>query len=198
MQEIRQRAAAVSDEIATLSQRAQQIGAITETVNELADRSNLLALNATIEAARAGEAGRGFAVVADQVRQLADQSKSATARVETILDDVKAATAAAVAASDAGAEVVRRGLDLTERADEGIRSLTEVIRGASHAAEEIAASAHQQSISMDEIAESMTSIEGGIRQFLDGAQSSEIAAQKLDELATRLADLTKRYRVSAG
>ena len=77
-------------------QRTQQIGAITETVNELADRSNLLALNASIEAARAGEHGRGFAVVADQVRRLAEQSKAATAQVEAILDDVREATTAAV------------------------------------------------------------------------------------------------------
>jgi methyl-accepting chemotaxis protein len=196
MQEIRLRAAGVSEEIAKLSARAQQIGAITDTVNELADRSNLLALNATIEAARAGEAGRGFAVVADQVRQLADQSKAATAKVEAILDEVKVATTAAVSASDAGAKVVEHGLELTAKADDGIRSLTDIIRGASDAAEEIAASAHQQSVGMDEIAESMNSIETGTAQFLDGAHSSKVAAQNLNELAAKLAALTERYRVA--
>jgi methyl-accepting chemotaxis protein len=195
MQVIREHVAGVSDEIVTLSQRARQIGAITETVNALADRSNLLALNATIEAARAGEHGRGFAVVADQVRQLADQSKQATAKVETILDEVKAATAAAVSASDAGANVVERGLELTARADDGIRSLTDIIRGASDAAEQIAASAHQQSVSMDQIANSMHSIEHGTSQFLGGAQQSHVAAEKLNELAVKLAALTERYRV---
>ncbi len=156
MQEIRVRVDGVSEEIVTLSQRTQQIGAITETVNELADRSNLLALNATIEAARAGEAGRGFAVVADQVRRLAEQSKAATAQVETILDEVRDASAAAVSASEAGVGVVEQGLALTSRADEGIRSLTDIIRAASRAAEEIAASAHQQSVGIDQIASSMT------------------------------------------
>ncbi len=196
MEQIRGRAAGVSQEIATLSARAQQIGVITDTVNELADRSNLLALNATIEAARAGEAGRGFAVVADQVKQLAEQSKAATARVETILKEVRAASTAAVSASDAGAKVVEDGLELTSRADEGIRSLTEIIRAASNAAEEIAASAQQQSVGMDEIAESMNSIEDGTTQFLDGAQSSQLAAQNLNELAAKLARLTERYRVA--
>jgi methyl-accepting chemotaxis protein len=92
MQDIRARVKGIAREILTLAQRALQIGVITDTVNELADRSNLVALNATIEAARAGEAGKGFAVVADQVRQLAEQSKQATAKVESILTEVRDAT----------------------------------------------------------------------------------------------------------
>lgn len=195
MQDIRARVEGIAAEILTLSQRAQQIGVITDTVNSLADRSNLLALNATIEAARAGEAGKGFAVVADQVRQLAEQSKEATSKVETILSEVEEATAAAVAASQEGAAVVERGLRLTQEADEGIRSLTEIIRASSDAAEEIAASAHQQSVGMDEIAQSMASIEDGTTQFLDGAQSSQVAASTLTELAAKLTGLAERYRV---
>ncbi|MGH2876022.1 MAG: methyl-accepting chemotaxis protein, partial [Solirubrobacteraceae bacterium] len=106
MEEIRARVDGIAQEITTLSERTQQIGAITQTVNELADRSNLLALNASIEAARAGEHGKGFAVVADQVRSLAEQSKEATAQVESILSDVRDATAAAVRASEQGTKVV--------------------------------------------------------------------------------------------
>ena len=102
MEEIRARVDGIAREILTLSERTQQIGAITATVNELADRSNLLSLNASIEAARAGEHGRGFAVVAEHVRGLAEQSKAATAQVETILSDVKDATASAVKASEQG------------------------------------------------------------------------------------------------
>ncbi len=197
MQEIRGRVQGIAGEIVTLSERAQQIAAITDTVNALSDRSNLLALNATIEAARAGDAGKGFAVVAEQVRQLAEQSKEATARVEGILAEVKDASAAAVAASESGAEVVERGLQLTDRAGEGIRTLTETIEAAAAAAEEIAASARQQCAGMDEIASAMRSIEDDTSQFLEGAQSSRVAAENLDGLAAKLAGLTERYRVAA-
>jgi methyl-accepting chemotaxis protein len=198
MQEIRARAEGVTNEIVTLAERAQQIGVITETVNELSDRSNLLALNATIEAARAGEHGKGFAVVADQVRALAVQSRQATSKVESILDDVKQATAAAVSASKDGAKVVEHGLELTSHADKGIRSLADIIREAADAAEQIAASAHQQSVGMDEIAQSMSSIEDGTTQSLDGAKASEMAAESLNELSLKLAALTERYRVATG
>ena len=195
MEEIRERVDGIAREILTLSERTQQIGAITATVNELADRSNLLALNASIEAARAGEHGRGFAVVAEQVRRLAEQSKAATAQVETILNDVTEATTAAVQASEQGTQVVDEGLRLTGRADEGIRSLAGTIREASGAAEQIAASAHQQSVSMDQIAEAMASIDDGTAQFVDGAQQSQKVAGDLSELAAKLAALTDRYRV---
>ena len=89
MEEIRERVDAIARDIVTLSERTQQIGEITATVNGLADKSNLLALNASIEAARAGEHGKGFAVVAEEVRKLAEQSKAATAQVESILGDVQ-------------------------------------------------------------------------------------------------------------
>ncbi|HEX3690402.1 MAG TPA: methyl-accepting chemotaxis protein [Solirubrobacteraceae bacterium] len=195
MEEIRARVDAIAQEILTLSERTQQIGAITATVNDLADQSNLLALNASIEAARAGEHGKGFAVVAEQVRRLSEQSKGATAQVEAILTDVRDATAGAVAASEQGTKVVDNGLSLTGRAGQGIQSLADTIREASGAAEQIAASAHQQSVGMDQIAEAMTNIDDGTAQFLEGAQQSQRVAGDLNELSGKLAALTDRYRV---
>jgi methyl-accepting chemotaxis protein len=195
MEEIRARVDAMAQDISTLSERTRQIGVITNTVNDLADRSKLLALNASIEAARAGEHGRGFAVVAEHVRGLADQSKEAVSQVETILNDVRDATDAAVAASHQGTHVVEKGLALAQDAGDGILSLTDTIRGASRTAEEIAELARQQSLGMDEIALAMGNIEAGTSQFLDGARQSQQAAESLNELAAKLAGLTERYRV---
>jgi methyl-accepting chemotaxis protein len=195
MQEIRARVDGMARDISTLSERTQQIGVITSTVNDLADRSKLLALNASIEAARAGEHGRGFAVVAEHVRGLADQSKEAVSQVGTILNDVRDATEAAVAASHDGTHVVEQGLALAEDAGHGILSLTDTIRDASRAAEEIAELARQQSLGMDEIALAMGNMQGGTAQFLDGARQSQQAAESLNELAAKLAGLTERYRV---
>jgi methyl-accepting chemotaxis protein len=195
MEDIRDRVDAIARDIVTLSQRTQQIGEITATVNGLADRSNLLALNASIEAARAGEHGRGFAVVADQVRHLAEQSKAATAQVATILSDIELATAAAVAASGQGTQVVAQGLVLADRAGEGIRSLTETIRTASASAEDIAASVQEQSAGMEQIASAMQEISAGTGSFVVGSRQSQQAAENLDELARKLAALTERYRV---
>ena len=196
MGEIRDRVDAIATEIAALSDRTQQIGEITATVNQLADRSNLLALNAGIEAARAGEHGRGFAVVADQVRGLSEQSKQATKQIESILHEVREATVGAVRASEAGTQVVDRGLELTVKASEGMQSLAETIHRASAAAGQIASAAQQQSVAMDQIAESMNDLELSTAGFVDGAARSQAAAEHLDQLTSGLADATARYRVA--
>jgi len=195
MEEIRKRVDAIARDIVTLSERTQQIGAITATVNGLADKSNLLALNASIEAARAGEHGKGFAVVAEEVRKLAEQSKAATAQVESILGDVQTATSAAVTASQEGTRVVEQGLELTERAGEGIRSLSETIQESFAAAQQIAASAQQQSVGIEQISQAMNHVNEGTAQFLEGAHQSQMAAETLNELAGQLAAVTERYRV---
>lgn len=195
MEEIRERVETIARDILTLSEQTQQIGEITATVNDLADQSNILALNASIEAAKAGEQGKGFAVVATEVRNLAEQSKGATAQVRRILGDIQQATTAAVLATEQGSKVVEEGLKLSDRAGQGIRSLAETIREASHAAQQIAASAHEQSVGMDQIADAMRDVNEGTSQFVAGAQQSQKAAEDLNELSRRLAALTDRYRV---
>jgi methyl-accepting chemotaxis protein len=66
----------------------EQIGMLTASIMEITEQTNLLALNAAIEAARAGEAGKGFSVVADEIRSLAEQSKTAVAKIQEITSKV--------------------------------------------------------------------------------------------------------------
>lgn len=61
---------------------------ITETINDIAEKTNLLSLNASIEAARAGEYGRGFAVVADEIGKLADRSLEQSKNIQSILSEI--------------------------------------------------------------------------------------------------------------
>ena len=69
-----------------LLEQANEVNNITEMILQVSNQTNLLALNASIESARAGEAGRGFAVVADQIRQLAEQTKTATENISNLLE----------------------------------------------------------------------------------------------------------------
>ena len=76
------RVEAADQQAQRLSQAAESMSSIVQLIGDITGQINLLALNATIESARAGEAGRGFAVVAAEVKNLANQAKQATDKID--------------------------------------------------------------------------------------------------------------------
>nr|WP_321464616.1 methyl-accepting chemotaxis protein [uncultured Desulfobulbus sp.] len=75
-----------------LNVNAKEIENIISIISDIAEQTNLLALNATIEAARAGDAGKGFAVVATEVKELAFQTKTSTAKISDQIRNIQHAT----------------------------------------------------------------------------------------------------------
>jgi methyl-accepting chemotaxis protein len=84
--------------VQALAAGAQKIGQVVDLIASIAGQTNLLALNATIEAARAGAAGKGFAVVASEVKNLANQTASATGDIGAQIAGLRGATHEAVVA----------------------------------------------------------------------------------------------------
>jgi methyl-accepting chemotaxis protein len=72
-----------------LLKSARMMEEVMSLIRQIADRVNILALNAAIEAARAGEAGKGFAVVASEVKNLANQTASATDKIVSEIGQVQ-------------------------------------------------------------------------------------------------------------
>ena len=196
MSQIKDRVEGIAENILALSERTQQIGQIIATVNEIAAQSNLLALNASVEAARAGEHGRGFAVVAVEVRNLAEQSRQATAQVKGILNDIQRATNAAVMATEEGTRGTDIGVQRTEQAGETIQQLAASIGQSASAAQQIVASAQQQTTGMEQIAVAMQNINQVTLQNLASTRQAEKAAQDLANLARYMESLVAAYKLN--
>ncbi len=196
MHALRQRVQDIAQTILALAERTQQIGEIIDTVNDIADQSKLLALNASIEAARAGEEGKGFAVVAMEVRQLAEQSRQATARVRDILSEIQQATNTAVMVTEEGTKGAESGMTLVERAGQAIRDLAATLEEAAQAAAQIAASTHQQTNGMDQLAAAMASIKQATTQTAASTRQAERSAQDLNTMARQMQQTVARYHLA--
>ncbi len=177
MHTIQTQVEAIAENILALSERTQQIGDIIETVNDIADQSKLLALNATIEAARAGEEGRGFAVVAMEIRQLAEQSRQATARIRTILEEIQQATNTAVMVTEEGNKSAASGMALVDRTGHAIGILADTIETAAQAATQIAASTGQQNTGMRQLLNAMAAIKQAAAQTVTSTRQAEVSAR---------------------
>jgi methyl-accepting chemotaxis protein len=186
MAQIKERVEAIAENTLALSEQTQQIGEIITTVNEIAAQSNILALNASVEAARAGEHGKGFAVVAMEVRNLAEQSKQATAQVRTILSEIQKATNLTVMATEEGAKGVDEGVLLAAQARESIEKLSGAVNEATQVATQVVAGGQQLQTGIEQIAMAIQQISQVTVQSLASTRQTEKSAQTLNDLARRL------------
>lgn len=195
MNRIREKMETMAESIVRLSEQGQAIGEIIATVDDLAEQSNLLAVNASIEAAKAGEQGRGFAVVAQEIKSLALQSKQATAQVRAILNDIQKATSAAVIATEQGGKTVEGVVRQSDDAVQSIRTMAGAINETAQALAQIAATAQQQYIGMDQASLAMENITQASSQSVEGARQLESAARDLGELGQRLKRMVERFKL---
>src|SRR5579859_3985248 len=159
-------------ELGTLGQK---IGAVVETIDDIAEQTNLLALNAAIEAARAGEHGKGFAVVADEVRKLAERSGRETKQIAELIAQVQTGTQEAVAAMDSGAATGALGSHKADQAGRALQEILEAVQATVRQVGEIASSSQQMATGARSVTDAMHSISAVVEQST--AATEEMSAQ---------------------
>jgi len=112
--------------LAESSRAVDQTDQVVETIQSLANQTNLLGLNAAIEAAHARELGRGFAIVAEAVRKLSEQSGQSAEEIRGSHVRLQAAMAKVVAHAGDSAALTREQGRAAGEITGMVQELTEV------------------------------------------------------------------------
>ena len=183
------------DSVDDLSNKADAIGAIAQTIEDIADQTNLLALNAAIEAARAGEAGRGFAVVADEVRKLAEKTMTATREVGQSIDSIQQAVRGTLGSMGSTKEVLEKSMQEVNKAESLLGSIVSLAMESSDQVRAIATASEQQSAATGEINASVSAVssiaEGTATAMQEAANAVEALKRQSSALAELIAELEK-------
>ncbi len=196
MQEIKRSSSITHEVIVTLSEKANDIGAILSVINDVAEQTNLLALNAAIIAAQAGEQGKGFAVVADEIKELADRTSSSTREIEELIKGVQEETRRAVNAINLAEKSIADGEILSQKSGVALGKIVFGVEKATQQVGEIAGASAEQAKGSQMIREAMEQVTDMIMQIANATQQQSKGSELIMTAVERMKVLTSQVRSS--
>ena len=183
--------------VLSLTSKTEQIGIITQVIDEIADQTNLLALNAAIEAARAGDQGRGFAVVADEVKKLAERTSKATNEIADTIKGIQLEVKEANRSMKDAEESVNSGMVLTNELAEFLTRILEESNRVLEMIEQVASASEEQSAAAEQIGQNIESINIVTGETAQGTTEVAREAENLLNLTDSLQRLISSFKVQS-
>lgn len=167
-----------------LSASAEEVSKVIDIIREIANETNVLALNAAIEAARAGDVGKGFAVVAQKVKQLAQQTNSASEGVKDRIQVMQQSN------REAGhfLEDINSVIDQLSSITEGVAAAVQQQAAASM---EISQTVADSASASKEISNSITTVCQLAQDTSEGVRDAKVTISKLATLKEELVALIR-------
>jgi methyl-accepting chemotaxis protein len=197
MESIRSRATATAQKVKEMSDRSKEIGHIVETIDTIADKTDMLALNAAVEAARAGEHGRGFAVVAEQVRKLSEDSKGATQDINQLIERVQESINEAITAMEGTVAEVDNGSRLAEDTSHSLREILQAAEGAAELAEQIGLAVAQLKQKSEGVVAAVETVSAVVEENTAVAEELAANSQEVTEAMEGVASIAEENSASA-
>ena len=194
METIRSATEEMQTVIGGLGTRVQQIGAIVDVIDDVADETSLLALNAAIIAAQAGDQGRAFSVVADEITGLADRVLTSTKEIGALIRDVQQESEHAVRTIEAGARNVQEGVQLAAEAGTALDEITAAARASGDRIEEIVGAVRQQSGAAGHVAQLMETVSRGVARIREAGLEQESGTDAVSRSSTVMRDVAQQVQ----
>lgn len=172
----------VIEAMENIENSSKSIITIMNTINDIAERTNLLALNAAIEAARAGDLGSGFAVVANEVKGLASQSADAARETNNIIKE-------SIKAVNNGKLLV---YDTANTLNESLKNVSKT----RELSEYIEDSSKEQYESIAIVNERINKITETINRTVEVAENSAISSEELKSQSSKLEMMINKFKHS--
>lgn len=172
--------------IKELEQKVASIWEIVNLINSIAEQTKIIAFNTELESAGTSDEEKSFLNVALETRRLANSIADATREIKDYIRQMEATEEQLQEHSASNTDEINRGLELSRSIERSFYGVNELSTQNAAATQEIKDLIKNQTVSFEQIQETLIQIGAGIRNFTLSASSLVNASGELNASAQKL------------
>jgi methyl-accepting chemotaxis protein len=126
---------------------------------------------------------------------LADQSQKSAAKIAFLIEKIQSSTNATVMATEEGTKGVKEGIKLISETGRTLEAAIANMRETVDSVQEIAISSRQQSLGTDQVAETMVTINDGMKETAVAAKKTLEESEHLQSFNHQLQEMINSYKI---